>query len=339
MNVRKILHFAKFLTIIIIIILTPSLNLYAENWSIIESDHFLVRYIQDVKSAQEIQSIAENFFPKVTNSLGCPTGRKIDIWFCETRKEFNRTTNAPIQDWAAGVAYPLQARVVILDPVLSEYKRLDLERLVKHEITHVVFGLCIGENLDNVPRWFNEGIAMYESDDWGYGNYWAILTGTIGNNIIPLFDISEDFPNREYQVRLAYAESYSIISFISKRYGDEAIKGCIRELAKGRNFDEALASATGANIDWIEGRWLKDLKKRYKWFSLLSSGLVLWGGATFILWIAFFRRKWKNRKIIKRWEDEERGLYWLDFENEKEPEELGDQEENQEELEDDEDDK
>jgi hypothetical protein len=338
MNSKKLSHFAKILTIIIIIAFIPSLDLHAENWSIIESDHFLVRYIQDIKSAQEIQNIAEEFFPEVSNNLGYSTGRKIDIWFCETRKEFNRTNNAPIQDWAAGVAYPLQARVVLLNPILSEYKRLDLERLVKHEVTHVVFGLCIGENLNNVPRWFNEGVAMYESDDWGYGNYWAILTGTIGNSIIPLFNISEDFPVREYQARLAYAESYSIISFISKRYGDEAIKGCIRELAKGRTFDEALASATGASLDWIESRWLKDLRKRYKWFSLLSSGLVLWGGATFILWIAYFRRKWKNRKIIKRWEDEERGLYWLDFEN-KEPEELEedelDEEESEEEYDDD----
>ncbi|HGE70831.1 TPA: hypothetical protein ENX78_08360 [Candidatus Poribacteria bacterium] len=293
----------------------------ADEWSALESENFFVRYIHDIKSAEEIQKIAEDFLPKVTANIGCPIDRKIDIWFCETRKEFNRAVNAPIQDWAIGCAYPLQARIIILDPTLSEYRRLDLKRIVEHEITHVVFGLCIGENIVNVPKWFIEGIAMFESDDWGYGNYWTILTGTIGNSIIPLSNISENFPIREYQVRLAYSQSFSIISFVSKRYGDDAIRVCIRELAKGKSFDEALAIATGANIDWIESIWLKELKKRYKWFSILSSGFILWGGIVFILWIAIFRQKWKNRKIMKQWEEEEKEFYWLEFDYNSESEE------------------
>jgi len=282
----------------------------AEDWSIIESDHFLVRYTQNLSTANDIQNIAEKFLPQASDELGYSTGRKIDIWFCETRKEFERTVNAPIQDWAAGCAYPLQARIVLLDPTLSEDRRIDLARIVEHEITHVVFGLYVKDNLKNVPRWFNEGVAMYVSNDWGYSNYWTILTGTLGNNIIPLFNISEEFPESAYQARLAYAESYSIISFMVKRYGDDAFKGCIRELAKGRPFDEALASATGVNIDWLESRWMKDLKKRYKWYYLLSSSVILWGGAILILSIGLMRRRIKNQKKIKEWEEEERGTYW-----------------------------
>ncbi|MGB9594741.1 MAG: peptidase MA family metallohydrolase [Candidatus Poribacteria bacterium] len=300
---------------------------YADEWSVLESESFIIRYIKDMKSAKEIQKIAEDFLPKVTANIDCLMDRKIDIWFCETRKEFNRAVNAPIQDWAVGCAYPLQARIIILDPVLSEYRRLDLERIVKHEITHVVFGLCIGENIDNVPKWFNEGIAMFISDDWGYGNYWTILTATIGNSLLPLSSISDNFPTSEYQVRLAYSQSFSIISFISKRYGNEAMKSCIRELAKGKTFNEALVTATGANIDWIESIWLKDLKKRYKWLSILSSGFILWGGIIFILWIAIFRQKWKNRKIMKQWEEEEKEFYWLEYDYNLESEEQGESDE------------
>jgi hypothetical protein len=294
----------------ILLMLMLSVIACAEDWAIIESDHFLVRYTQNLSTAGDIQNIAENFFPQVTDEIGYSIGRKIDIWFCETRKEFERTVNAPIQDWAAGCAYPLQARIVLLDPALSEDRRIDLARIVEHEITHVVFGLYVRENLKNVPRWFNEGVAMYVSDDWGYSNYWTILTGTLGNNIIPLFNISEDFPESAYQARLAYAESCNIIMFMVKRYGNDALKGCIRELAKGRPFDEALASATGVNIDWLESRWMKELKKRYKWYYLLSSSIILWGGAILILSIGLIRRKVKNQRTIKEWEEEDKGIYW-----------------------------
>jgi len=308
--------------IVITLIFLFALTANAEDWSIIESDHFMVRYTANLSTAQDIQNIAESFLPQVSSGLGYSTGRKIDIWFCETRKEFERTVNAPIQDWAAGCAYPLQARIVLLDPALSEDRRIDLTRLIEHEITHVVFGLYIKDNLNNVPRWFNEGVAMYESNDWGYSNYWTILTGTIGNSLIPLFNISEEFPESAYQARLAYAESYSIIAFMVKRYGDESLRGCIRELAKGRPFDEALASATGVNIDWLESRWLKDLKKRYKWYYLLSSSFILWGGAILILSIGLIRRKIKNQRKIKEWDDDE--AYWQEHIIE-EPEEYEDE--------------
>lgn len=300
------------------LILIFALSSFAEGWSVIESDHFLVRYTHDHNSAKDIQGIAENFYAQVTDELGYSTARKIDIWFCESKAEFYRANNAPIQDWASGAAYPLQARIVLLDPSFSENRRIDLNRLVKHEITHVIFGLYLGENVRNVPRWFNEGIAMYLADDWGYGNYWTILTAVVGNSLIPLYDISDEFPIPAYKARTAYAQSYSVIDFIIKRYGNDAFKGCIRELAKGRPFDEALASSTGANIDWVESRWLKYIKKRYRWYSLVSSFSILWGGAVFVLGIAFIKKKIRNRRIVKEWEEEDLyGSYnWTRYDDE-----------------------
>lgn len=306
----------------LLLIFFLSVCVYANDWSVIESDHFLVRYTRSLNTAKEIQNISENFYSKITDRLGFSISRKIDIWFCESKSEFLLANNAPIQDWASGAAYPLQARIVILDPSFSENRRIDLNRLVKHEITHVVFGLYLGDNIANVPRWFNEGIAMYMSDDWGYGNYWTILTAVVGNSLLPLYSISEEFPIRAYHARIAYSQSYSIIDFIVKRYGEQALGECVKELANGRLFDEALANATGANIDWIESIWLRQLKKRYRWYSVISSFSVLWVGAVLILSIAYIKRKIKNHKIIKEWEDEEKEIYqdysWTDYDDEPE---------------------
>jgi len=283
----------------------------AETWSSIESEHFIVRFTESISSAQEIQDIAESFYPQVTNDLGYSVKGKITIWFCESRKEFDRSVNAPIQDWAVGCAYPLQARIVILDPAFSENRRINLSHLVKHEIAHVIFGLYVGENLKNVPRWFNEGVAMYLSDDWTYSHYWAILTGTLSNSIIPLYRLSIDFPEMTSRAQIAYAQSYSVLTFMIKRYGNDALKECIRLIAEGKEFDEALAGATGADMEWLESRWLKDLKKRYKWVSLISSWVILWSVAILIVFIAYSRRKIKNRRIIKQWKEEEK--LWEDF--------------------------
>jgi len=85
----------------------------------------------------------------------------------------------------------------------------------------------------------------------------------------------------------------------------DPFRECIRLLSKGRLFDEALAGATGVDSGWMESRWLKDLKKRYKWFSLISSWVIFWGLIVLIAFIAYSRLKIRNRRILKKWEEEE----------------------------------
>lgn len=294
------------------------LSARAETWSSIESEHFVVMFTESEGAAQGIQKTAEAFYPKVTTDLGYLVKRKITIWFFESQKDFKRAANAPIQDWAAGYAYPLHARIVIRDPAYLDNKKLNLSRLVKHEITHIIFGLYIGRNLEYVPRWFNEGVAMYEAEEWGYGHYWTMLTGALSNSLIPLYELAEDFPQNESQARMAYAQSCSIITYMVEKYGGDSLRECIRLIAEGRGIDEAMAGTIGIDTIWLERKWLKDLKKYYKWISLATSWVVLWGFVVLIALLAYWRRKLKNRQIIKRWEEEEE--LWPEFDEDEETE-------------------
>jgi hypothetical protein len=294
--------------IMLLVILTLAINVQdvsADKWSSIESEHFIVRFTRSKVAAHNIQAIAEGFYPRVTIDLGYTPKRKITIWFYGSHKEFKRAFSAPIQDWAAGFAYPLSARVVIRDPVSLSNKKLNLSRLLKHEITHVIFGLYVGQNLRHVPRWFNEGLAMYEAEEWTYGHYWTILTGALGNSLIPLYELAENFPQSEARARLAYAQSCSIVTFMVKKYGSDSLRECIRLIAEGRGIDEAMAGAVGIDVGWLERKWLRELKKSYKWISIITSWVVLWTIVILIGLIGYWRRKVRNRRILEQWEEEE----------------------------------
>ncbi|MFC1713284.1 peptidase MA family metallohydrolase [Candidatus Poribacteria bacterium] len=288
----------------------------AAEWSAIESEHFDVIHNESENAAREILKLSESFYPRVTTDIGYKPERKIRIWFCRTQREFNMAVAAPIQDWAAGAAYPLRARIVVRDPAYVKDRRINLERLVKHEITHVVFGLYLSKNIKNVPRWFSEGLAMYEAGEWSYAQYWTMLTASLGNSIIPFYELAEDFPWSEGQARMAYAQSCSIVTFIAKRYGEDALRQCIALLAEGRGIDEALAGSTGWGLVGLERRWLKSIKGRYKWISFIGSWVVLWSVAVLILVAAYWRRKVKNRRIIQQWEEEEE--WWWEFDDDEE---------------------
>ncbi|HGJ64911.1 TPA: hypothetical protein ENS27_05910, partial [bacterium] len=88
----------------LLLIFFLSVCVCANDWSVIESDHFLIRYTRSLNTAKEIQNISENFYDKITDRLGFSISRKIDIWFCESKSEFLLANNAPIQDWASGAA-------------------------------------------------------------------------------------------------------------------------------------------------------------------------------------------------------------------------------------------
>ena len=292
------------------------LSAQAAAWSAIESEHFIVMHNESENAARKIQELSESFYPRVTTDIGYEPGRKIKIWFCRTQREFDMQISAPIQDWAAGAAYPLRARIVVRDPAYVKDRRINLERLVKHEIAHVVFGLYMGKNIKNVPRWFNEGLAMYEAGEWSYAQYWTMLTASLGNSLIPFYELAEGFPQGEGQARMAYAQSCSIVTYITKKYGENALRQSIRLLAEGRNMDEALAGSTGWGLTGLERRWLKNIKSRYKWISFIGSWVAIWSAAVLILVAAFWRRKVKNRRIIQQWEAEEE--WWWEFDDDEE---------------------
>ncbi len=292
------------------------LSARAEAWSAIESEHFIVRHNESENAARDIQELSESFYLRVTTHIGYEPEKKITIWFTRSQKEFNMRVSAPIQDWAAGAAYPLRARIVVRDPAYVKDRRINLERLVKHEIVHVVFGLYMGKNIEDVPRWFSEGLAMYEAGEWSYAQYWTLLTASLGNSLIPFYELAEDFPQNEGQARMAYAQSCSIITYITKKYGEDALRQSISLLAEGRGMDEALAGSTGWGLVGLERRWLKNIKSRYKWISFIGSWVVIWSIAVLILVAAYLRRKAKNRRIIQQWETEDE--WWWEFDEDEE---------------------
>ncbi len=114
----------------------------AATWESVESKHFRVYYRDGTVDPTSILQSAEDFYaelPELTNRI--PAGM-IDIWVCDTQKDFQASVHAPIQDWAVGCAFPLSRRIVIQNPKHIALAKLQLTQVLRHEIAHVLFGQC-----------------------------------------------------------------------------------------------------------------------------------------------------------------------------------------------------
>ncbi len=296
--------FALHLSILIIVFLSGFAQ--ADDWSIEESEHFIVHFEGNRSQAKMILHLGERFYADVTKRLGSIEG-KIEIWIF-SQKQFRVAAGAPIQDWAVGAAYARLRRILLREPSFIEGRKLELARVLHHEIVHVIFGYRLKDNVEAVPLWFHEGIAMYESYEWTYGRDWILLGNVLRNSIIPLNQLTTRFPRKASRAQLAYAESFNAVSFIVMEHGYEKLRMIIDLLASGENMDESFKLAIGINVTKFQSLWMQYLERHYQWFSILSSSVLLWGIISFIVVWAYIRRRRSRREQLARWDEEEQKI-------------------------------
>ena len=247
-------------------------------WESVESAHFRVYYREGTVDPMPILQSAEDFYaelPELTNRI--PAGI-IDIWVCDTQKDFQTSVHAPIQDWAVGCAFPLSRRIVIQNQKHIALAKLQLTQVLRHEIAHVLFGQCTRKAVQEIPLWFVEGIAIYLSEEWVPSRHETLLKHIFSKSILPLQELAEGFPASQTGADLAYAQSQDALRWLVELKGRGAIFAIIAELQAGSNFETAFETVIGWNLATYDTLWRESLSGRYRWASLFSNDYFFWGG-------------------------------------------------------------
>ncbi len=138
------------------------------------------------------------------------------------------------------------------------YKHDEYLRLIIHEVTHMTVRIISGGE-DSVPRWFEEGLAVYLSKQWLYEDEFrkSVFQGVSRGEIPSLKSI---FSNRVYY----YYWAWTVVKYIEKIYG----KKMILEIIK-RSNQQDIFEIIGEKNHLVEQRWKDDLNK----YIVLRSGV------------------------------------------------------------------
>ena len=263
--------------IVFILFLVPVLSISAA-WKSAESPHFRIYYQDGTTNPASILQIAEDFYAELPQLTSRISPGMIDIWVCDTQKEFQASVHAPIQDWAVGCAFPLSRRIVIQNPKYIALAKLQLAQVLRHEIAHVLFGQCTRKAVKEIPLWFIEGVAIYFADEWVPSRHETLLKHIFSKSILPLQELERRFPNSQTGADLAYAESQDTLRWLVETKGRDALFSLIAELHAGNNFNTAFEIVIGWDLATYDALWRESLTERYQWASLFSNSYVLWGG-------------------------------------------------------------
>lgn len=174
------------------------------------------------------------------------------------------------------VAYALPNEgAAVFDYARISAHPLDFRLTLMHEAAH----LLLHRNIRPVslPKWFDEGVAQWVSGgtkDIIHPNDADILRrAVVSGGLISLYRLERNFPSDRDGFALAYEESKSMIDFIERKYGSDAIRAIIGRLASGAMLYEAVLDSTGVHLYDLERDWGGQLRTQHTWFWWFSDNI------------------------------------------------------------------
>ncbi|MCL6634863.1 MAG: hypothetical protein K6T29_03720 [Peptococcaceae bacterium] len=235
--------------------------------STLKSDHFYVKFRpEDRPQALLVLETAEHFYGRVTGDFGFAPRARIPIILYSTREELNASFGWEARESAIGVYWAGVIRVLAPAAWVFETEPARVKETfisagpLAHELTHLMVDYLTG---GNYPRWFTEGVAQYEE----YKLTGFEFGGADGPLQAPLYsmqELGENFDGLPNQT-LAYRESLLAVRYIVQQCGEEALHDLIKELGRGRHFNQALQTVTQLDEAAFEAKWREWALNNFQW--------------------------------------------------------------------------
>lgn len=237
--------------------------------------------------------------------MGRPVLGKVTVYVARTPGEMASLApeGAPFPRYASGVAYSDIGFVLLTLHPVDPNARHDLGEVFRHELAHV----ALHDAVDGrpVPRWLNEGLAVFASGEGSVTRLQTLWTATVAGELLPLQRLERTFPTDAVGVSVAYAQAADVVRFLIRREDQARFVQMLERIRKGQEFDSALKDSYGLDLATLEFEWREDVARRYTFWPALFSGSVVWAGAIGLFVWAWRRRKKRAEITLARWEREE----------------------------------
>jgi len=207
------------------------------------------------------------------------------------------------------VAYALpKKKVVVIDHSKMNTSPFTLQTTFKHELCHLLLHHYIND--DNLPRWLDEGVCQWASDGLADiimdAKRDLLPAAILSDTDFDLEKLKHQFPRDKNGLILAYEQSKSVLEYLNREYGSQAILDFLKLLQQGYDLTSAFEIRFATSFDAFEYQWRAHLKKNINWFTYLSIHLyeILFVSAA-LLTIFGFVRKIIRRRAYSQLEDEE----------------------------------
>ncbi len=280
-------------------VLPPSFHTHDAGW---------IQFYYPPESRARIQKLLDTA-DSVRNELSEQLGRfvlhDVNVRVARSTREMRSLApvGVPYPKYASGVAYPELNLVLLTLVPESPNERLALGEPFRHELAHLALNQAV--NGQPVPRWFNEGFAVFASGESSMPRLQTLWTATLAGTLVPLERLERSFPEDAMTASIAYAEAADVVRYLARKQDHHRFSGLIERMGQGMDFDSALVGAYGLDRFGLEYEWREDVGRRYTFWPVIFSTTVVGAGIAVLFFWGYRRKKRSDRVTLERWKLEE----------------------------------
>lgn len=156
------------------------------------------------------------------------------------------------QRWTGGVAFvDFYTVLIAADPQNQTYG----QRIVAHELMHLVVHQLAFNCWGSLPRWLDEGLASWAEGDLEPARQEMLDEAIAEDRLFSLQSLSSGFSAHADRANLSYAQSQSVVTFMIDTYGREKILELLSVFQEGATYDGALEQVYGFDTDGLDDLW------------------------------------------------------------------------------------
>jgi hypothetical protein len=222
------------------------------NWQTVTSGLINLHwYSGDQAFAQDLLNAAVAGLELLKNDAGLQADQPINLYIYANTADMQAAILYE-PSWTGGMAFPEHNIVIIgISPQDLEWGR----STITHELTHVLVGHFTFSCLSDVPTWLNEGLAVYSEGGLDTQSKDQLDQAISSDQLLTVRSLSGAFSEVPSKAYLSYSESYSIVNFLIKTYGQDKMNSLLIALRDGATVDDALQGVYGFNIEGLEDAW------------------------------------------------------------------------------------
>jgi len=221
-------------------------------WQTVSNEQLNLHYYGIQQTfAQEMLNAGMEGLDRNKTDIGLTTDSPINIYVYPSYTDMQ---DAILYEpsWTGGLAFP-EENIVILGTSGND-QNWDKDTVI-HELTHVVVEHFAFTCLGSIPHWLDEGLAMYSEGPLAAQFQEPFNQAIQENSLLSLRILSGNFGESQDKADLSYAESYSVVNYLIKTFGQEKMMNFLEALRDGATTDEALKQTYGFDIDGLEDAW------------------------------------------------------------------------------------
>jgi hypothetical protein len=234
----------------------PQSILYTDeryDWRTVSSEELaLYWYRGDDGFGQALFDKAMESLGSLSRNAGVEVSHQVKVFIYGSHSDLLGAIAEGAKDWTGGQAFADVGVVVIgVAPGNLAWG----QRAVAHELSHLVIHQVVDTPLGGLPRWLDEGLAMYTEGELEPSYQRALDQAIRDDRLITVRSLSSSLPADSELAHLSYAQSHRLVEFIIEEHGRETMADLLQVFADGAHYDDALQEVLGLDSDELDTAW------------------------------------------------------------------------------------